>query len=177
MSGHNKWSKVKHKKEITDAKKSKVFSELSRQISLEAKHSRGDKNSPGLRLIIEKARGVNMPNENIERAVARGVGSNSGTLTKVLYEAYGPGGIAMLIEGETDNNNRTSQEVRHILDEHGAALSSPGSVTWAFVKKDEGWKAVQQLEIATDIKAKLRELTDALEIHDDISSIYTNALP
>ncbi len=113
MSGHNRWSQIKHKKGITDAKKSKIFSKLVRFISVEAKLS-GGKDSPGLRTAIEKAKKVNMPGDVIERAVKKA--SEAGThMERVTYEAYGPGGVGIIIETLTDNKNRTVQDIKHIL--------------------------------------------------------------
>src|SRR5690348_1557363 len=108
MSGHNKWSKIKNKKAVTDAKKSKVFSMFAKMIAVESRKAKGDKNSPSLRAVMERARAVNMPNDNIDRAVAKGAGGDGGNLEEVLYEAYGPGGAALIIEGITDNKNRTT---------------------------------------------------------------------
>ena len=139
MAGHNKWSKIKHKKAATDAEKSKVFGKLARFIAVEAKKAGGDKNAPGLRVAIEKARKENMPSENIERAVQKGTRGAGAVPESVVYEAYGPGGVALIIEGLTDNKNRTSQEIKHLLMEHGATLAEPGSASWAFEKKNEEW--------------------------------------
>src|SRR3989344_2427014 len=118
MSGHNKWSKIKHKKAASDAVKSRVFSKFARLISVESKKVKGDINAPGLRLAIERAKKENMPGDNIERAVAKGKSDTGTSLEKVIFETYGPGGVALLIEGLTDNNNRTSQEIKHLLGKH-----------------------------------------------------------
>jgi YebC/PmpR family DNA-binding regulatory protein len=174
MSGHNKWSKVKHKKSATDAKKSKIFSSLSRAITLESKAVGGDVNSPGLRSVIEKARSLNMPSDNIDRAVKRGVGKDASLLEGVLYETYGPGGTAIIIEGITDNKNRTSSEVKHILSKKGFALSPPGSASWAFEKKEDVWVPKNILEISADDIEALAVLIEDLEGHGDINSVYTN---
>src|SRR3989338_2425085 len=112
MSGHSKWSQIKHKKGTTDAKRSKLFSQLSRIITLAAREKGVDPSlNPSLRAAIEKAQQVNMPKDTIERAIIKAA-SNEDQLSRVLYEAYGPGGIAIIIEGITDNNNRTFAEVR-----------------------------------------------------------------
>ena len=126
MSGHNKWAQIKHKKAITDAKKSKIFSKLVRFISVEAKLS-GGKDSPGLRAAIEKAKKVNMPAENIERAIKKA--SEPGAhMDAITYEAYGPGGAGIIIETLTDSKNRTAQDIKHILVKNGFALGGIGSV-------------------------------------------------
>src|ERR1035437_7661331 len=133
MSGHNKWSQIKHKKDITDAKKSKIFSKLVRYISVEAKLAHG-KDSPGLRAAIEKAKKVNMPAENIERAIKKA--SEPGAhMDAITYETYGPGGVGIIIETLTDSKNRTAQDVKHILTKNGFALAGIGSVSWAFKKE------------------------------------------
>lgn len=173
MSGHSKWSKIKHKKAVTDAKKSKVFSKLVRYIGVEAKKAKGDRNAPGLRLAIEKARQGNMPSDNIDRAIEKA--GASGEMETVMYEAYGPGGVAVLITGLTDSKNRTAAEVKHILGTHGAALASPGAALWAFAKEGEEWKAVTETPADEADLEKLAALVEELEDHDDVQGVYTNA--
>lgn len=174
MAGHNKWSKIKHKKAVTDAQKSKVFGKLVRLIQLEAKKSNGDVNAPGLKTAIEKARKENMPSDNIERAIKKA--SESGEMTPVLYEAYGPGGIGMIITGLTDNTNRTSSEIKHALSKHGGSLGTSGSVSWNFTQNQErDWVPNTHLEIDEEIGRKLEYLIEILEENDDIQDIYHNA--
>ena len=139
MSGHNKWSQIKTKKMATDAKKGKMFGKLARLVALESKKAKGNINAPGLRTVIEKAKSINMPNENIERAVKKGAGGDAGEMEEVLYEGYGPGGVAIIIEGLTDNKNRTSAEIKHLLSKHGASLAAQGAASWAFEKTSEGF--------------------------------------
>lgn len=176
MSGHSKWSQIKHKKGITDQKKAKMFSKFSRLITLAAKEKGGDPTAnPKLRLAIEKAKEINMPLGNIERAIKKGTGAGEAeNLEEVLYEAYGPGGTAILIEAITDNKNRTLNEIKHILNEHSASFGAPGSVLWAFEKK-ESWepKHIINLEKQED-KEKLQKLIEKLEDHDDVQDIITN---
>jgi YebC/PmpR family DNA-binding regulatory protein len=174
MSGHSKWSKIKHKKAVDDVKKSKVFSILSRTITMESKRAHGDRNDPGLRTAIEKARGANMPSLNIDRAIAKGAGSDANSYTEVLYEAYGPGGAQLLLEGITDNANRTSAEIKHLLSLHGGTLGGPGSVTWGFERKNDAWEPKHKIELDQDDRKKLEELEAALEEHDDIKNVSTN---
>lgn len=174
MAGHSKWAKLKHVKGKTDAQKAKVFSKLVRFITVEAKKAKGDKSAPGVRVAIEKARAANMPAENIERALSKAVGEGA-ELESVVYEAYGPGGTALIIEGYTDNRNRTSQELKHLLSQHGGALANPGSAMWAFHKVDGRLEPISPVELSDDDAQKLAELADALEEHDDISEVYTNA--
>ncbi len=175
MSGHSKWSKIKHKKAETDAKKSKVFSKIVRFIAAESKKANGDVNAPGLRLAIEKGRAANMPAENIERAVAKGRASEDAAMEPVLYETYGPGGVAILIEGLTASRNRTASEIKHLLSTHGAALAEPGAAVWAFTKSRDGWSPTATVEISDEDADRLHALVDALEEHDDVQDVYTNA--
>ena len=174
MSGHSKWSKIKHKKAATDAKKSKIFSKLVRYITVEAKAAKGDRNAPGLRLAIEKARGENMPADNIDRAIEK-ASASSAELESVTYETYGPGGVALIIEGYTDNRNRTAQEIKHLLSKHEAALAAPGAAMWAFSKSDQGLTPNTTVDLSDEDLEKLSELVEALEEHDDVNEVYTNA--
>lgn len=137
MAGHSKWAQVKHKKAIVDAKKGKLFSRLSREISVAARLGGGNPDmNPRLRLAIEKAREVNMPSENIRRAIMKGTGELPGAAyEEAIYEGYGPGGVAIMINAMTDNKNRTISEIRHIMSKHGGSIVEAGSVTWIFQKK------------------------------------------
>ncbi|OGZ33581.1 MAG: transcriptional regulator [Candidatus Portnoybacteria bacterium RBG_19FT_COMBO_36_7] len=137
MSGHSKWSQIKHKKAITDAKKGKLFSKLSNLISVVARQKGGDPDTnPQLRLTIEKARSFNMPNEKIERAIKKGLGDLEGIkMEELTIEAYGPGGTALIIETLTDNKNRTVSEIKYLLGQHSAKMAQAGSVLWLFERK------------------------------------------
>ncbi len=175
MAGHSKWAKVKHQKAITDSRKSKIFSKLVRFIAVEAKKAKGDRSSPGLRAAVEKARAANMPSDNIEHAIEKASGEGA-LVENLTYEAYGPGGAALIIEGYTDNRNRTAQEVKHILSKHGGSLAGPGAAMWAFAKSAEGkLEPSSPLELADEDLEKLAQLVDELEEHDDVSDVYTNA--
>lgn len=175
MSGHNKWSKIKHKKGAEDAKKSKVFSVLARQIATESRLAKGDKNSPSLRVAIEKAKAANMPSDNIERAINKGAGIGTGAIEEVVCEAYGPGGVGIIIEATTDSKNRTIQEIKHLLSKEGSSLAGQGSVTWAFQKsQEEGWIPTTKIPLGEDDKNKLNEIVSALEEHNDVEEVYTN---
>ena len=134
MSGHSKWSKIKRQKGVADVKKGKIFSQLSKAVTLTAKDGGGDSSmNPALKLAIEKAKQANMPLDNIEKAIKKGTGELAGgTIEEVLYEVYGPGGIAMIIEGTTDNTNRTVAEIKHILSRNNGRLGEAGSVKWMF---------------------------------------------
>lgn len=175
MSGHNKWSKIKHKKAASDAKKSKIYSKFVKLIQVESKLAGGDVNSPGLRAAIDKAKAENMPKENIERAVKKGTASDTAAMQAVMYEAYGPGGCAIVITGLTDNNNRTASEVKHILTRNGLQLAAQGSATWAFEKTTSGWESKQTTPISDIDGEKLSKIIDELEENDDVQDVFTNA--
>jgi len=137
MSGHSHWKSIKRTKEAEDKKRGKIFSKLSREISVAVKEKGSDPEmNPKLRLAIEEARAFNMPKGNIERAIKRGTGELAGEkLETVLFEAYGPGGIAVIIEGITDNKNRTLGEIKQILNQNNGKLASSGSVKWLFERR------------------------------------------
>ncbi|HEU4977997.1 MAG TPA: YebC/PmpR family DNA-binding transcriptional regulator, partial [Solirubrobacteraceae bacterium] len=138
MSGHSKWASIKHKKAVVDARKGKLFTKLARAITVAAKEGGGDvEGNPALALAVQKARDASMPKDNIERAIAKGTGAGADAeaFEEVLYEGYGPGGVALLIDALTDNRNRTGSDVRHLLSKHGGNLGEPGSVAYLFDKK------------------------------------------
>jgi YebC/PmpR family DNA-binding regulatory protein len=137
MSGHSKWSTIKHKKAATDAKRGKLFTRLAKEITIAAREGGGDPDmNNSLGLAIAKAKAQNMPKDNIERAVKRGTGEiEGGELYEVMYEAYGPHGIAILIEVVTDNRNRAIAEVRHVVSKFGGNMADAGSVAWQFTRK------------------------------------------
>ena len=138
MAGHSKWAGIKHKKAIVDARRGKLFTKLARAITVAAKEGGGDpEGNPRLGLAIQKAKDASMPKDNIERAVAKGTGAgaDAAALETVMYEGYGPGGVALLVEAVTDNRNRTGSEVRHVFGKHGGSLGEPGSVAYLFDKK------------------------------------------
>ena len=175
MAGHSKWAKLKHTKGKTDAQKAKTFSKLVRFITIEAKKAGGDRNAPGVRTAVEKAKAANMPSDNIERALNK-ASADASRVEPVVYEAYGPGGCALIIEGYTDSRNRTSQELKHLLGQHGSSLANPGAAMWAFTKGDDGnLEPISPIDLSDDDAQKMAELSDALEDHDDISEVYTNA--
>jgi YebC/PmpR family DNA-binding regulatory protein len=138
MSGHSKWSSIKHKKGAADAKRGKLFTKLARAISVAARDGGPDPDgNAALATAIQKARDASMPKDNIQRAVDRGsgVGSDAAAIERVVFEGYGPGGAAVLVEALTDNRNRTSAEVRHAFSKRGGSLGEPGSVAWIFEKR------------------------------------------
>ncbi len=137
MSGHSKWSTIKHKKAAQDAKRGKIFTKLIKEITVAARLGGGDPSAnPRLRAAIAAAKAANMPKNNIERAIKKGTGELEGVnYEEVTYEGYGPGGVAVLVETITDNRQRTVAEVRHIFSKRGGNLGEPGSVAWIFEKK------------------------------------------
>ena len=138
MAGHSKWAGIKHKKAIVDSRRGKLFTKLARAITVAAKEGGGDvEGNPALGLAVQKAKQASMPKDNIERAIAKGTGEGADTesFEAVMYEGYGPGGVAILVEALTDNRNRTGSEVRHAFAKHGGSLGEPGSVAYLFDKK------------------------------------------
>jgi YebC/PmpR family DNA-binding regulatory protein len=138
MSGHSKWASIKHKKAVVDQRRGQHFTKLTRSITVAAREGGGDiEGNPALALAVQKARDASMPKDNIERAIAKGTGEgiDADQIETVLYEGYGPGGVALLIEALTDNRNRTGADVRHALSKHGGNLGEPGSVSYLFDKR------------------------------------------
>ncbi|MCE9541786.1 YebC/PmpR family DNA-binding transcriptional regulator [Candidatus Kaiserbacteria bacterium] len=175
MSGHNKWSQIKHKKGASDAMKSKVWGKLAKRIIVESKIAGGDVTSPTLRTWIEKAKAANMPKDNIDRAVKKGISNDAGAMDSVVYETYGPGGAAILIEALTDNRNRTAPEIKHLLSERGLELASPGSAAWAFQKTNDGYEAKTTVPLSEADTEELMKILEAIDAHDDVEDVYTNA--
>ncbi|MBU4082566.1 YebC/PmpR family DNA-binding transcriptional regulator [Patescibacteria group bacterium] len=177
MSGHSHFSTIKHKKGATDVKRGKIFSKMSRLISIAAREKGSDPEmNPRLRMAIDAARKENMPKENIERAIKKGSGEIEGArMEEITYEAYGPSGVAIIIEIITDNKNRTIAEIRHALKQHDGKLAEGGSVLYLFNKKENEWEPKYPLEI-TDQKtvSQLEKLFEALEENDDVQEIYSN---
>ena len=180
MAGHSKWASIKHKKAATDAKRGKLFTKLARAITVAARDGGGDpEGNPALATAIEKAKSYSMPKDNIQRAVDRGTGegADAAAIERVLYEGYGPGGAAILVETLTDNRNRTGAEIRHAFDRHGGNLGEPNSVAWMFDKRgvilvDPEVHSEEDLIIAIDAGAEdvvdegdeLRVVTDPQQL-------------
>lgn len=182
MSGHNKWSTIKHKKGAADAKRGKVFSKIIKEISIAARMGGGDpEGNPRLRTVLNAARNANMPKENIERAIKRGTGEIAGvTYEEITYEGYGPGGVAVLVEALTDNKNRTVAEIRHIFDKYNGNLGETGCVNWIFEKKGviniptEGLTEDQVMELALENGAlDVKMVDDIFEITTDPGEFET----
>ncbi|MBU6141802.1 YebC/PmpR family DNA-binding transcriptional regulator [Patescibacteria group bacterium] len=173
MSGHNKWSQIKNQKGAADKKRGLLFSKLLKAIAIAAKADPNPQFNPRLRSAIDQAKKANVPQDNIDRAVSKA--SEEKPLEDVVVEAYGPEGVALIIEGITDNTNRTIAEVKHLLSEHNAKIATPGSVLWSFEKKDGVWQAKFPQAISDTAKAQIAELVEALNDHDDVQLVTTNA--
>ncbi len=175
MSGHNKWSKIKHKKAATDGQKSKIFSKHAALIAMESRKAGGNLASASLLAAIDRAKRDSMPKENIDRAVTKGSGAGGAALTEIMFEAFGPGGTAILILTVTDNNNRTAPEIRNIFTKAGLALGGPGSASWAFAKTEDGYIPQNIVELSDADGEKLADLIEKLEDQDDVQEVFTTA--
>ena len=184
MSGHSKWSTIKRKKGAADAKRGAAFTQVSKDITLAAREGGGDyEMNPALRLAIKKAKAVNMPSANIERAINKGIGNLPGVkYENYVYEGYGPGGVAIMMEVMTDNKNRTVPEIRHIMSNNGGNLGESGCVNWMFEKKgtitlnkngvDEDIVLEKSLELGADDFGSdndVIEITTSPELFGDVS--------
>jgi len=177
MSGHSKWANIKNRKEAMDKKKGKSFSKIAKIIEVAAKKGGDPIMNPSLRLAIEKAKEVNMPNDNIERAIKKGSGENKDgvQLEEITFEAYGPNGTPLIIEIITDNKNRTLAEIKHILATHEGKLAESGSVKYMFEKQGNEWKPKYSIDITDEnLKDQLKKLFEALDENDDVNEIYSN---
>lgn len=174
MSGHSKWSTIKRKKAKEDQKRGKVFSRLAREIIVAARQGGGDPTTnTRLRVAVQAAKVANMPADNIARAIKRGTGEGEGAqLEEVTYEAYGPGGVAMCVEVMTDNKNRTTPEIRFILDRYGASMADAGAVTWMFERKG---MVIVDADRATEeqlLEAVLDAGAEDIRPGDDVFEVY-----
>ena len=176
MSGHSKWHSIKHKKASADAKRGKLFTQLIKEISVAARLGGGDvEANPRLRSAVQTAKGANMPQDNIKRAIMKGTGELPGqTYESFSYEGYGPGGVAVLIEVLTDNKNRTVAEIRHMFSKQGGNLAETGSVQWMFEKK--GLIVTNQKEVSEErlLEIVLEAGAEDLETQGDSFAVYTS---
>lgn len=178
MSGHSKWSTIKHKKGVADAKRAKAFTEVGKLIRVAVQKGQSDDPNfnPSLRLALEKARAVNMPKDNIQRAIDRGMGKGAaGRLEEVVYEGFGPGGVAAMVVSLTDNKQRTAAEVRNTFGKHGGSLAGPGSAAYMFERDEEtgGYVCTMQMPLPDQASVEqLVALQDALLENDDVEDVY-----
>jgi YebC/PmpR family DNA-binding regulatory protein len=177
VSGHNKWSTIKHKKAAADAKRGREFTRVIREITVAAREGGGDPDrNPRLRSAMLAAKAVNMPHDNVKRAIQRGTGELPGvSYEEVIYEGYGPEGVALYLQALTDNSNRTTPEIRHIFTKHGGNLGAPNCVSWMFEKK--GYFAVERaatteerlMEIA--LEAGAEDISDEDELYEVVTPV------
>ena len=175
MAGHSKWAGIKHKKAIVDARRGKAFTKLARAITVAAKAGGGDPvGNPALQLAIQKAKDASMPKDNIQRAIDKGTGAGADAenYEDVLYEGYGPGGVALLIEALTDNRNRTGADVRHLLGKHGGNLGEPGSVAYLFDKKGVIVVSAEK-HSEDDLMVAIEAGAEDIESDDDVFEVLT----
>jgi YebC/PmpR family DNA-binding regulatory protein len=177
MSGHSKWSSIKHKKARVDAQRGKVFTKLIREIMVAARMGGGDPDlNPRLRLVVDKARGANMPWDNIERAIKKGTGELEGQeFESFSYEGYGPGGVAILVDVLTDNKNRTASEVRHTFSKYGGNLAGAGSVAWQFKAKGVIYIDKDKADEDTVLEIALEAGADDVKTEGNVYEIITEA--
>ncbi|MBP6868663.1 MAG: YebC/PmpR family DNA-binding transcriptional regulator [Candidatus Pacebacteria bacterium] len=177
MAGHSKWAQIKRAKAVTDGARSRTFSKFARLITIESKKAQGNLSSPGLMSVIERAKAVNMPKDNIERAVQKGTSKEAGELEQVAYEFYGPGGVALIVLALTDSKNRTTAEIKHLISKNGYELGTPGSASWAFTKFPDGRFSPNEplMDIAEEDETSLNTLLDIFDEHDDVQEVFTNA--
>lgn len=175
MSGHSKWATIKHKKGALDAKRGKLFTKLIREMTIAARLGGGEvETNPRLRTAVEKAKAGNMPADNIKRAIQKGAGALEGeTWEDIIIEGYGPGGVAVLVEGSSDNRNRTVSEIRHIFSKHGGNLGTAGSVGYLF--KQRGFLAISQEKVSEErlMEIALEAGADDIQSADDNWEVYT----
>jgi YebC/PmpR family DNA-binding regulatory protein len=177
MSGHNKWSTIKHKKGAADARRGRLFTKLIKEITMSAKVGGGSvESNPRLRSAVQAAKKASMPSDNIDKAIKRGTGELEGvTYEEITYEGYGPGGAAILIEAMTDNKNRTTSEVRHLLTKYGGSMGAAGSVAFQFHKK--GYIGVEKSAVKEDtlMEVALESGAEDFKTEDsDVFEIYTD---
>ncbi len=170
MSGHSKWATTKRQKAVVDAKRGALFTKIGNQIAIAARSGTDPTMNPSLAMVLEKARLANMPKANIERAIARVADKNAAALIEETYEAYGPGGIGIIIEVATDNKNRTMPEVRHTLEKNGGRMADPGSVMFQFTRKGVIFTESKGDEV---MMAALDAGAEDVSDEDDGTTIYT----
>ncbi len=175
MSGHSKWSTIKHKKAANDKVKGSVFTKMAKAITIAVKKGGGVSDPAmnfSLRLAIDKARAVNMPKENIDRAIEKGIGVGGEEIVELLIEGFAPERVAVLIEAVTDNRNRTIAEMRILMEKHGGVMGSIGSVAYMFEKTNSGYQP--KYPASVEEPEKIREFIELLKENDDVQEVYVN---
>ena len=175
MAGHSKWSQIKRKKAVTDARRGQLWTKILKEISVAARIGGGEPTgNPRLRTAIQEAKGANVPNDNIDRAIKRGTGELDGvSYDEIVYEGYGPGGVAILVQGLTDNRNRTVADLRHLFSKNGGNLGDSGCVAWMF--KKQGLFAIEKSSMSDEEFMELALELDVADfaIEDDTFEIYS----
>lgn len=177
MAGHSKWHNIQQRKGAVDAKKAKVFCDLSKLIRIAVKRggSGDQKFNPGLRVVLDKARAANMPNVNVERAIQRGLGKSASgaSIQEIIYEGFGPGGVALLAVAHSDNPNRTAAEVKFAFSRNDGSLGTPGCAMYMFKRdNDGGYACTMPIEIDEMTFHSLMNLVDAIQAIEDIEDVY-----
>jgi YebC/PmpR family DNA-binding regulatory protein len=176
MSGHSKWNNIKNKKGVADIQKGKVFGQLSKQIRISIREGKsGDpKFNPALRVLLDKARAANMPKENIQRAIDRGLGKGkAGDIHEVVYEGYAPGGAGILVVAQTDNNQRTAGEIRFLFSRAGGSLAGPGSAMYLFNREGEEYTVSIPMTVdETEAQEKIQDLINVLRENEDVEDVF-----
>jgi YebC/PmpR family DNA-binding regulatory protein len=176
MAGHSKWAQIKRKKAVTDQRRAAAWTKIIREITVAARLGGGDpEGNPRLRLAVDSARGANMPNDNIDRAIKKGTGELEGVeYQEIAYEAYGPGGVALFIDTLTDNPNRTVADIRHALSRNGGNLGTTGSVAWMFDRRGQIELDAERYDEADVLEAALEAGAEDMEVADGAFTVYTD---
>ncbi|MBX4211695.1 MAG: YebC/PmpR family DNA-binding transcriptional regulator [Candidatus Yanofskybacteria bacterium] len=175
MSGHNKWAQIKHKKALTDKKRSAEFGKLAQAIAVAARDNSDPKTNMKLKAIVEKARSMNMPNENIERAIKRVSDRSANALEELVIEIITPFNIACIATAITDNRNRTLNELRTLVASFNARMAESGSLMWMFKRNGAEFEPTYQIPLNSEHQVSLQNILEALDDHPDVQDIFTNA--
>lgn len=176
MAGHSKWHNIKNHKGAVDAKRAKIFAQLSKLIRIAVKEGASDNPdfNPGLRTVLEKARAANMPKENIQRALDRGMGRGpGGAVQEIMYEGFGPHGVAIIVHAVTNNPVRTAGDVRHLFSKHGGSLGVPGAAQYMFEKRNGEFVPFMPMELDGEARTSVEALIDALSEYDDVEEVIS----
>ena len=174
MSGHNKWSKIKHKKQATDSSRSKEFAKMASCIKIEFQKSGGDANSPGVKAAVKKARSINMPNINIEKALSSFFKKKE--QETLIYESFGPSGSVFVVVCESENKNKTASTIRHIFSKSGFPITQPNSVLWMFEKSSSSFNPKDKISLDEKSLEIFNNLKVQLEAEDCVKDVYTNII-
>jgi YebC/PmpR family DNA-binding regulatory protein len=178
MSGHSKWNNIKNRKGAQDIHRAAIFNQISKQIRIAVKQGKsGDpKSNPSLRLAMDKARSANMPNDRIQKAIDTGLGKGkNGSIHEIVYEGFGPAGVAFLAVAQTDNPNRTSGEVKFIFSRNGGALAGPGSAMYLFTRHGDEYTATMPMDVPEENREAVLDLMVELEANDDVEQVFVSA--